>query len=44
MPLTPEALTTPRRWPIRVATTVIATAIVMLVLALAAGGAWLLLR
>ncbi|MCT2061934.1 sensor histidine kinase [Dietzia cinnamea] len=44
MPLTREALTTPRRWPIRVATTVIATAIVMLVLALAAGGAWLLLR
>jgi two-component system OmpR family sensor kinase len=37
-------LTTPRRWPIRVATTVIATAIVILVLAAAAGGAWLLLR
>jgi signal transduction histidine kinase len=39
-----EALTTPRRWPIRVATTVIATGIVILVLAAAAGGAWLLLR
>ena len=34
----------PRRWPIRVATTVVATAIVMVVLAGAAGGAWLLLR
>ena len=44
MPLNREALTTPRRWPIRVATTVIATAIVILVLAAAAGGAWLLLR
>ena len=44
VPLTREALPTPRRWPIRVATTVIATAIVMLVLAVAAGGAWLLLR
>lgn len=44
MPLNREALTTPRRWPIRVATTVIATGIVILVLAAAAGGAWLLLR
>lgn len=44
MPLSSEVLTTPRRWPIRVATTVIATAIVMLVLAAAAGGAWLVLR
>ncbi|UVE93717.1 cell wall metabolism sensor histidine kinase WalK [Dietzia sp. B32] len=44
MSLTHEVLTTPRRWPIRVATTVIATAIVILVLAAAAGGAWLLLR
>lgn len=44
MPLSREILTTPRRWPIRVATTVIATAIVMLVLAATAGGAWLLLR
>ena len=44
MPLTREALTSPRRWPIRVATTVTAAAIVMLVLAAAAGGAWLLLR
>ena len=44
MPSTSEILTTPRRWPIRIATTVIATAIVMLVLAAAAGGAWLLLR
>lgn len=42
--LTREALTRPRRWPIRVATTVIATAIVLLVVAAAAGGAWLLLR
>src|SRR5699024_509334 len=42
--LTHDVLTTPRRWPIRVATTVIATAIVILVLAAAAGGAWLLLR
>ncbi len=44
VPLTSEVLTTPRRWPIRVATTVIATAIVMLVLATGAGGAWLVLR
>ncbi|MBB1029320.1 histidine kinase, partial [Dietzia sp. SLG310A2-38A2] len=44
MPLNSEVLTTPRRWPIRTATTVIATAIVILVLAAAAGGAWLLLR
>ncbi|MDV6300627.1 ATP-binding protein [Dietzia maris] len=44
MLLNREALTTPRRWPIRVATTVIATGIVILVLAAAAGGAWLLLR
>ncbi|MFN3602559.1 MAG: sensor histidine kinase [Dietzia sp.] len=44
VPLSSEVLTTPRRWPIRVATTVIATAIVILVLAAAAGGAWLLLR
>lgn len=34
----------PRRWPIRVTTTVVATMIVMAVLAGAAGGAWLLLR
>ena len=33
MLLNREALTTPRRWPIRVATTVIATGIVILVLA-----------
>ena len=39
-----DILTTPRRWPIRIATTVIAAAIVMLVLAGAAGGAWLMLR
>ena len=44
MPLKREALPSPRRWPIRVATTVVATAIVMLMLAAAAGGAWLLLR
>ena len=44
MPLNRDVLTTPHRWPIRVATTVIATAIVMLVLAAAAGGAWLMLR
>ena len=44
MSLNREVLTNPRRWPLRVATTVIATAIVMLVLAVAAGGAWLLLR
>ncbi len=44
MPLRSDVLTTPRRWPIRIATTVIATAIVILVLAAAAGGAWLLLR
>ncbi|MBB1042275.1 histidine kinase, partial [Dietzia sp. Cai40] len=43
-PLSSEVLATPRRWPIRTATTVIATAIVILVLAAAAGGAWLLLR
>ncbi|MBC7297162.1 MAG: HAMP domain-containing protein [Dietzia sp.] len=43
-PLRSEVLATPRRWPIRTATTVIATAIVILVLAAAAGGAWLLLR
>ena len=44
VPLNREALTTPRRWPIRVATTVIASAIVILVLAAAAGVASLLLR
>lgn len=44
VPLNQEVLANPRRWPLRVATTVIATAIVMLVLAAAAGGAWLLLR
>nr|WP_141564823.1 HAMP domain-containing sensor histidine kinase [Dietzia alimentaria] len=44
MPLNREVLIHPRRWPLRVATTVVATAIVMLVLAVAAGGAWLLLR
>ena len=44
MPPSRDTLTTPRRWPIRVATTVIAAAIVMLVLAGAAGGAWLMLR
>ena len=44
MPPSRDILTTPRRWPIRVATTVIAAAIVMLVLAGAAGGAWLMLR
>ena len=44
VPLNREVLTHPRRWPLRVATTVVATAIVMLVLAVAAGGAWLLLR
>src|SRR5699024_121934 len=44
MPLSSEALTPPRRWPIRVTTTVIATAVVTVVLALTAGGAWLLLR
>ncbi|NLD85351.1 MAG: HAMP domain-containing protein [Actinomycetales bacterium] len=44
MPLTRDALATPHRWPVRVATTVIAAAIVMLVLAGAAGGAWLMLR
>lgn len=44
MPSSRDILTTPRRWPIRVATTVIAAAIVMLVLACAAGGAWLMLR
>lgn len=44
VPLNREILTHPRRWPLRVATTVVATAIVMLVLAVAAGGAWLLLR
>ena len=44
MPPSHDVLTTPRRWPIRVATTVVATAIVMLVLACAAGGAWLMLR
>lgn len=44
MPKRREILTTPQRWPIRVATTVIAAAIVTLVLAMAAGGAWLMLR
>ncbi|HJC58781.1 MAG TPA: histidine kinase, partial [Candidatus Dietzia intestinigallinarum] len=44
MPSRRDILTTPRRWPIRIATTVIAAAIVMLVLAGAAGGAWLMLR
>ena len=44
VPLNLKVLTYPRRWPLRVATTVVATAIVMLVLAVAAGGAWLLLR
>lgn len=40
----PHALGRPRRWPIRVTTTVVATLIVSIVLALAAGGAWLVLR
>ena len=42
--LTRDALSHPRRWPIRVTTTVVATAVVTLVLAVAAGGAWLTLR
>lgn len=42
--MTRDLLSHPRRWPIRVATTVIAAAIVTLVLAVAAGGAWLALR
>lgn len=39
-----DLLAHPRRWPIRLTTTVVATAVVTLVLTVAAGGAWLVLR